>query len=311
MAGGIVGGTYYAFSESYHGYITDCSSSGNITVGAMHFWPMAGGIAGVICGGHGTLENSTRITRSFATGTITLENVRDAEFAGQWPYIGGIVGYAYFGAWVSQCYFDGTVIVARRNDYTGGIAGYSSYATDNKGVPGVIEDCWSDGEVRGYNNAGGIVGQNQANTILRRSYSRAAVSITKGDNNSAAQWGIGGIAGSHNSAWQTAPWGDAMTGNVALNRSITAPKTYRGDGEIHRIAGRRASETFVMSNNYALADLVPIADDDSYMEDKGANRTDGEDIHNPTQAFYESLGWDFANVWKMGTDGYPQLKWQQ
>jgi hypothetical protein len=310
IVGGIVGGTYYAFSESYHGYITDCSSSGNITVGAMHFWPMAGGIAGVICGGHGTLENSTRITRSFATGTITLENVRDAEYAGQWPYIGGIVGYVYFGAWVSQCYFDGTVIVAKRNDYTGGIAGYSSYATDNKGVPGVIEDCWSDGEVRGHNNAGGIVGQNQANTILRRSYSRAEVSITKGDNNSSAQWGIGGIAGSHNSAWTTAPWGDAMTGNVALNRSITAPKTYRGDGEIHRIAGRLAANA-VMSNNHALPDLVPVAGDNSYTKDSGADRPDGEDIDLPDQAFYVSLGWDFTNVWKMGADGYPQLMWQQ
>jgi hypothetical protein len=313
IAGGILGGTYYAFSSSYHGWITDCSSTGNITVGAMSFWPMAGGITGVICGGHGTLENSTRIVRSYATGTI--ENASTST--SNWPYIGGIVGYVYFGAWVSQSYFDGTVISEKANDYTGGIAGYSSYATANEGVPCVIEDCWSAGKVRGRNNAGGIVGQNQANTVLKRSYSRAAISIINGGNNSAAQWGTGGIAGSNHSAWQTAPWGNAMTGNVALNSSISAPKTYNALGEIHRIVGRLAT-TAAMGTNYALPSLVPVADDNSYSADKGIDKTDGEDIPTaslsggkPNQAFYEGIGWDFTNVWKMGTDGYPKLKWQE
>jgi len=313
IVGGILGGTYYAFSSSYHGWITDCSSTGNITVGAMSFWPMAGGITGVICGGHGTLENSTRIVRSYATGTI--ENASTST--SNWPYIGGIVGYVYFGAWVSQSYFDGTVISEKANDYTGGIAGYSSYATANEGVPCVIEDCWSAGKVRGRNNAGGIVGQNQANTVLKRSYSRAAISIINGGNNSAAQWGTGGIAGSNHSAWQTAPWGNAMTGNVALNSSISAPKTYNALGEIHRIVGRLAT-TAVMGTNYALPSLVPVADDNSYSADKGIDKADGEDIPTaslsggkPNQAFYEGIGWDFTNVWKMGADGYPKLKWQE
>jgi hypothetical protein len=321
MAGGILGGTFYGFSDWYNGYITGCSSSGDITVGAMGFWPMAGGIAGVICGGYGSLENSTRITRSFATGTIKLAspsgsgNESTQGISGQWPYLGGIVGYVYFGAWVSQCYFDGNVIVNRPYDYTGGIAGYLSFATGNTGVPCVLEDCWSSGTVTGYNNAGGIVGQHQANSIVRRSYSRSAVSLTNGGASAAAQWGIGGIAGAHFSSWLP----DALAQCVALNASIQTPKTANGEGSIHRIAGK-LSAVAVLKNNWALSGLLPVAGDGSYKADKGADKGDGrDDIHlaylsdgKPIQKFYaEILGWDFENVWKMGSDGYPKLRWQE
>jgi hypothetical protein len=320
MAGGIVGGTFYGFSDWYNGYIAECSSTGDITVGAMGFWPMAGGIAGVICGGHGSLENSTRITRSFATGTIKLAsppgsgNESAEGMTGQWPYVGGVVGYVYFGAWVSQCYFDGDVIVNRASDYTGGIAGYLSFATSNTGVPCVLEDCWSSGTVTGFNNAGGVVGQHQENSILRRSYSRSAVSVTNGDANSMAYWGIGGIAGAHVSTWP-----DALSDCVALNASIQTPRTANGEGSIHRIAGKFHAAA-VLKNNWALPGLLPEAGDGSYTEEKGANKSDGrDDIHplylsggKPTEEFYSGiLGWDFASVWKMGSDGYPKLRWQE
>jgi hypothetical protein len=310
MAGGIAGGSFYGYSAVFQGYIRDSSSTGNITVGARGFWPMAGGIAGVICGGNGTKENSTRIERCFAAGTITVADVLDTTNRNQWPYIGGIVGYVYYGGWVSQCYFNGSVIVNRTNDYTGGIAGYSSYATGGSAERvSVIEDCWSDGEVIGYNNAGGIVGQNQQNTLLKRSYSLMDVSVINGGTNSAAQWGIGGIAGSHSSAIS-----DAMEACVALNSGIYTPN---GD-EIHRITGRVQGAS-IMKNVYALPDLLPVTDDPdkTYTADKGTDRPDGADIPDeyfsggkPTQAFYESIGWNFINVWKMGGDGYPKLKWQ-
>jgi hypothetical protein len=321
MAGGILGGTFYGFSDWYNGYITGCSSTGDITVGAMGFWPMAGGIAGVICGGYGTLETSTRITRSFATGTVKLAspsgsgNESAQGMAGQWPYLGGIVGYVYFGAWVSQCYFEGNVIVNQPYDYTGGIAGYLSFATGNTGVPCVLEDCWSSGTVTGYNNAGGLVGQHQANSVIRRGYSRSAVSLTNGGANAAAQWGIGGIAGAHFSSWP-----EAISNCVALNVSITTPRTANKEGSIHRVAGK-LSAVAVSKNNWSLPGLLPVAGDASYTADKGADKSDGKDIINnplyllgvkPAEKFYvEILGWDFVNVWKMGSDGYPKLRWQE
>jgi hypothetical protein len=328
MVGGIAGGSFYGFSTQYHGYIQDSSSTGKITVGAKGFWPFAGGIAGTVCGGMGKRENTTRIERCYATGII--ENA-SAGSAAQWPYIGGITGYVYCGAWVSQCYFIGTVINEKQNDYTGGIAGYSSFATnykDEDNNPCLIEDCWSSGEIRGFNNGGGIVGQNQQNTLLKRSYSLMKISVINGGTSSAAQWGIGGIVGSHSSTRIA----DAMEACVALNPSIYAPKAGKfangnlppnGIGEIHRIAGRAqvADGVYpIMTNVYALPNLIPKVDDPTtpYVADKGTSRPDGADIpaqylngNKPTQVFYQNvLKWDFTNVWKMGSDGYPKLKWQ-
>jgi hypothetical protein len=45
--------------------------------------------------------------------------------------------------------------------------------------------------------------------------------------------------------------------------------------------------------------------------EKGPNAKDGEDCGvKPVQSVYEGLGWNFSGVWKMGTDGYPALRWQ-
>jgi hypothetical protein len=149
-----------------------------------------------------------------------------------------------------------------------------------------------------------------------------AVHITNGGTSSSAQWGTGGIVGSHSS---TNP-PDAMLACVALNSSITAEQTTvvaeRGS-EIHRIGGRMQEAAGVfpkMTKVYALADLVPEIEDanGNYIADKGTSRPDGADIPGeymsggkPTQAFYESIGWDFTNVWKMGDNAYPILQWQE
>jgi hypothetical protein len=51
----------------------------------------------------------------------------------------------------------------------------------------------------------------------------------------------------------------------------------------------------------------------TYTEDKGADKVDGADCdEKPLQSFYQTtLLWDFTNVWKMGSDGYPILRWQE
>jgi hypothetical protein len=294
MTGGILGGSHYSFSDNPHGYMEGCSSTGNISVGAKGSWPMAGGIAGVLAGGGAALENSTRIVRCFAAGTISLDGTSSG-----WPYLGGIVGYLYVGAKVSQCYFNGTVIVGSGNDYTGGIAGYSSYASNYnaaKNNPCFVEDCWSSGEVRGFKNAGGIVGQNQQNTLLKRSYSIAEIKVT-----GTASTGVGGIAGLNASTLKT----DAVSDCVALNKSIYAP----AGNNIHRVTGAIGGNR---ARNYAWSGM-PVTTGGTYTAAIGDTLADGADLlaQNPAQSFYVGLGWDFDNVWKMGSDGYPKLKWQE
>jgi len=294
FAGGVTGGSTYAMNATYHGYVIDSSSTGNVTGKCKGMWTFAGGIAATIVGGTVNDKNATtRIERCFATGTVSVEGTNSGN-----PYIGGIVGYNYFGALVSQSYFNGTVIAAKSGDYTGGIAGYNSQTA----APGNsrIEDCWSAGTIKGFNNAGGIVGQNQVNTFVRRCYSTMIVQTTNNSNS-----GVGGITGLHSSTNA-----DAVTSCVALNPSITAG----GGNNVQRVT---QNGTGVRSNNYALASLVPTTSG-TYTERKGLTESDGADIpsnylsgNKPTQTFYQSvLNWDFANVWKMGSNGYPKLKWQ-
>ena len=299
FVGGIAGGSSYLFNTAYNGYIKDSSFTGTVIGKARGSWTFAGGIAGTIVGdGNGTLENTTRIERCFAKGIVSV-----AGTSSGFPYIGGVVGYNYYGALVSQSYFDGNVIADRTNDYTGGIAGYNSQTSNHNSR---IEDCWSDGTVTGFNNAGGIVGVNQTQTYIRRSYSRAALSITDTTDKVVGSWsgGVGGIAG-----FNASMLSDAITACVALNPSLNAAQ----GNYIQRVVGRPTTTSTGdgRSNNHAWSGMT-VTTGGVYTPDKGVNATDGADCaQKPNQAFYENIGWDFVNVWKMGADGYPKLMWQK
>jgi hypothetical protein len=301
FVGGIAGGSNLAYSTDYNGCITNSSSAGSVSAKANGSWTWAGGIAGTIVGGSGSLENSTRIYRCYAKGIVSTDGTLSSN-----PHAGGIVAYNYYGAWVSQCWFDGAVINAKAGDFTGGIAGYSS-RYDGTVSNSRIEDCWSAGTIQGYNNAGGIVGENQIFTYVRNCYSKAAVSVT---NNAgiasspgiAGQGGIGGIAGNNESDMP-----DAISACVALNPSITAAN----GNAIHRIVGRNSTGARI-ANNHALSSITVTTTGGTYTVIKGADAEDGADITGAlTQAFFESLTWDFTNVWKWDTvNGYPILQWQ-
>ena len=286
FVGGIAGGSAYGFITAYQGYIKDSSFTGTVTGRATGDWTFVGGIAATICGGNvNNMAATTRIERCFATGTVSNQG----DLSG-FPYIGGVVAYNYYGALVSQSYFDGEVIAGKSGDYTGGIAGYNSQALSPNNSR--IEDCWSSGTVSGVGNAGGIVGQNQVNTYVRRCYSTAEVSANGGI--------VGGIAGLNASNMSDG----AITACVALNPSITI-STGRN---IHRIVGNTGSGN--LSNNYAWLGMV-VATGGAYTSAIGDTFADGANCdEKPTQNFYEGLGWDFTTIWKMGADDYPKLRWQ-
>jgi hypothetical protein len=311
FVGGIAGGSRYGMKTYYSGKIEDCSSTGNVTASGGGYWSWAGGIAGTICGdGHDNPDvaggetpatGPTRIVRCYATGVIT-----GAAPQNSWPYVGGIVGYNYYGSLVSQCWFDGSVKAEgdKIADYTGGIAGYNS--KQYYGHSSRIEDCWSAGSVEGYVNAGGIVGQNQVAAVTERCYSRALVSARaeKDATGSQAQRGVGGIAG-YNAVPDTRAEG-TVRNCVALNPSIISTG---GFDLLRRVVGNGGG---AHSNNLALQDMeTTIGGIPSTPDDKGADAKDGEDCAaKPNQAAYTALDWDFTSVWEMAGDGYPVLRWQ-
>jgi hypothetical protein len=297
FCGGIAGGSYYAFTAAYQGKIEDCSSTGNITAKSRGDWSWAGGIAGCVAGdGDGTPENTTRIMRCFAGGTISTK-----DSGAEYPYAGGITGCNYYGALIAQSYFTGEVISNTDGNYTGGIAGYNS---QGPGHTSRIEDCWSGGKVTGFHNAGGIVGQNQVNASVRRCHSIAEVSVTDTceTNKPTTNPGAGGIAGVNAG---TEP--DSISGCAALNPSIAAA----AGTKIHRVAGWSTDAPAALGNNHAWSGMAIDPGAGSYTADTGAGKVDGADCaQKPAQSFYGGLGWDFAGVWKTGGNGYPVLQWQ-
>ena len=320
FAGGIAGGSVYAMSTAYYGIIEDCSSSGDIHAEGGGYWSWAGGIAGTIVGYGDGDSRRTRIARSHASGRISVKGSN-----GSWPYVGGITGYNYYGALVEQCYFTGDVVVEieniegyKVNDYAGGIAGYNSRYPNNNST---IQDCWSSGTVTGFLNAGGIVGQNQVEAILRRCYSTAIIEINAGPGITAnmANQGAGGIAG-----FSVSSETDALANCVALNPSVSAPNGFTmpdGTSALSRVVGTNrpvyVAEDFentgngVRRNNYARSDISVTTSGVSKTITPNLSGLDGATCADkPSEIFYVGIGWDFVNVWKMGSDGYPQLWWQ-
>jgi hypothetical protein len=310
ISGGIAGGSWYSMSTAYHGYISDCSFSGDITATAQSFWAWTGGIAGCIVGdGNGTFENTTRILRCHASGTIGAMPSGGGGSAEQWVYSGGIVAYVYYGGLVEQCYFTGTVVtdgINKTYDYAGGIAGYLS---QNSGHNSTLRDCWSSGTVRGHLNAGGIVGQQQVNTYLYNCYSTAEITVcaAAGARSYLAGEGAGGIAGfCANTLNIIRPYG--LSSCVALNTSISAPNGY---DHLGRVVGdiKSYGPTGNPGNSYGRS-AMPIT------VNGGAPWTDnynGVDcVAKPGVELYrDTLGWNFTAVWEMGGDGYPHLQWEE
>jgi hypothetical protein len=307
FVGGITGGSPYAFNTDYKGYVQDCSYIGGTVIGrAKGSWTWAGGIAATIVGGNVSNDAaSTRIERCFVkNATISVEGA-----TGGFIYIGGIVAYNYYGALVSQCYFEGGTVIAGKAGPCGGVVGYNSQTSG--AAMSRVENCWSSGTVQGFTGAGGVVAESQVNTYTRKCYSIAKVEATNttGTGTGTNGGGVGGVVGQLAS---TAA--DACTGCVALNPSITAA----AGNMIGRVTGSTAG---TRSNNYALSTITPSVTPSTttYVLTPSLTVRDGADIPGdylsggkPTQAFYQTvLGWDVTYVWKMGSDGYPKLKWQK
>jgi hypothetical protein len=308
--GGIAGSSYAHAVSSYEGKIENCSYAGTIsanligpTSGGSTF---AGGIAGKIAG------VSTRITGCRAEGAVSGTSAYKAS-------AGGIVGEIAYGAITARSYFDGAVrsnIISayyeHRAAYAGGIAGSNFH--HHNGYRARIEDCWSGGEVFGLNAAGGIVGHDFKGSVIppieragelsvTRCYSTAEVTRTSTDTVELTGSGVGGITGRIQDADTLAT---AVSGCAALNSGISTERP----AQIHRVAGN--NDTGVLSNNIAWSGMEVTPGIGNYTPEIGADKKDGANIASakPLRADYEALGWDFNNVWKMGSDGYPELKWQ-
>ncbi len=99
-------------------------------------------------------------------GTVSNVGVIDSYFETDANncYVGGVVASNY--GTVSQCWFDGTIIIHGPDAYCGGVVGYNGYEklTENCYNLGTVT-CNYDGEGGGITTVGGVVGHNFAGTV--------------------------------------------------------------------------------------------------------------------------------------------------
>jgi hypothetical protein len=314
--GGIVGFLDDSSGALESGTIEQCSYAGIIAIGTesgANGTLYVGGIAGAVSGNGSDSANPTRITECRAGGTISGDVSPTYNCK---CYVGGIAGEIRSRGLIARSCFNGTAIANNTGEnlyshganlapaiMVGGIAG------SNADSGGRIEDCWSHGDILGFNIAGGIVGTNNgaaASAYIHRCYSTARVTRTGLTNVSPTVTyvnGAGGIAGINTSG------DDALKGCAALNPEISS-----GQGEnFHRVLGYMDSGSTdrSLSNNYAWSGMTMSPGSGTYAPDIGADKVDGANtVTQPNQAFYQGLGWDFAAVWEMDASGYPKLQWQ-
>jgi hypothetical protein len=310
--GGIAG-------EAYLSAIKECSNSAAITVSASR----VGGIAGFV-NGSSTIDGSPAksiVDACYVTGSITASSADSVQAC-----VGGIAGSVSFGE-VKRNYFDGAITVVRGNDWLsggvhssrtagiGGIAGSSTGST-------IIEDSHSSGlfsatstnSPLGRNDGmalGGIVGL-QSDSTIQRCYSIADLNIQRNTKVYA-----GGIAGFSGVTAVTADTVSITTMCVSLNTGINLEK-YGSDGifNLHRVVGEKAGNP-VLTRNIAW-DSMPLSIKETGQAaqpftEASADRVKtgvagGDCDQMPTQQDYTDLGWDFNTVWRMGSNGYPELR---
>jgi len=147
----IVGGLIGAQSDS-DGEIVNCYSTGTVS-GSRD----TGGLVG---------WNRGALTDCYSTSDVT----------GRWENVGGLVGEAYGGTVMSNCYATGTV--SGENE-VGGLVGYkASHCT--------IGNCYATCTVSGRNNVGGLLGRSNYGDVFA-SWARGSVEATGQD--------AGGLAG--------------------------------------------------------------------------------------------------------------------
>jgi hypothetical protein len=273
-SGGISGDALYS---DYTGCVY---AGGTVQVGGTGGMPYAGGIVGRSGGAGANVGND--LLRCSSSGTISV--------AGSNPYAGGLIGYMHGNSTIRQSYSTAAISGNGSGAYIGGIAGNCSQAS-------LIENSYYNGAIShtgSVTGTGGITGQNGSNgSIVRYSYAAGTIA------SSATDATVGGIVGQNYNAEGNDVKSCAALQSAITNSGGTATST-------HRIAGS-TGENAALTNNIANSSMTGCTAETPI----GASTLNGADCGaKPEQSIYTGLGWDFANVWKMGGDGYPLLKWQ-
>ncbi len=216
--------------------------------------------------------------------------------AGSANGMGGIFGADQNAGIVplDQCSFSGSIVTGFS---IGGIAGVGSTITNcivagTTATPVLLN---SNGSTPATGSVAGIAGTNKVSLnkcVVKNVSLRAAASL--------ATLPLGGIVSTYQN-------GGYSTNSVVINTTIEGATTAPNAVNVFRIAGTAGtapgnSANYVGPNVTAQyrTPTTPFVDD--------ATGLDGAFTSTLTQTFLQGLGYDFTNIWKLDTDGYPTLR---
>lgn len=271
-----------------------------------------GSIASTVIGG--------RISGCYNKGTIKGNN----------KCVGGIASHLKGNSVISNCFFEGTITSS--SESVGGIVGTveetsvieNSYSnaqiegTVNVGgivgsiIGSSIKQCHSYGNINGLDKRAGGIGGYVENSFLTQSYSYANVSVKNNDVGGITGWGgmsttveecySGGGISSISGSEVGGIVGYMEQGTV---QNCVAVNTFiKGTGaDVNRIAGgNSASFPSTFSNNYALS-AIPVnnvaVSNSSHTSKQGADKTVG---NLQILAFYCTAGNWKDNTWSFGVE---------
>ena len=193
-------------------------------------------------------------------------------------YAGGLVG-EITGGDIDQCYTDGSLTATGNESYAGGLVGKNS---------GTITNCYSSAAVASSYNAAGLVAYNFGVV------DKCMASGNLYSNNYAA-----GIIGYNDGA------AAVISNSVALNNIIDvtyeSQQTQQGGGYGQRIIGGiKNGAPAPEMNNYALSTMqVSVNDVPQIVYNDIMNGTTKTDAELKQEATYQTIEWDFDNVWNI------------
>ncbi|WP_293715342.1 GLUG motif-containing protein [uncultured Parabacteroides sp.] len=289
--------------------ITDCTTSGTISVELITDQPSSTDLSGNLCtagGIAGYSKAAIQNCKSSAKVSATTK-IPDTE-----AYAGGITGI-FEQAPISNCVVSGTVTTNGVVSYGGGIAGQCSNAIKNSfstaniistgnnntvgGIAGYnthyIQNCYSTGDITStgeINYAGGIAGYNKYEILNCYATGKVAANctqITKANEDPRGY--VGGITGI-NKGSRTNSKGSVVN-CLALNTGgITYNATTPG-----RIVGFQDQTVATVTDNFAHPEIPKV--DDAVVDN-------GADWDGSSYPFQSSDAWDFTDNTQL-----PKLKY--
>lgn len=191
---------------------------------------------------------------------------------------------AFNNGTIKQCSSTGAVTSTGANAYTGGLV-----ATNLK----TIEDCYSTANVTGTKWSAGLV-----------AYSYGKVNRCYASGNVVSVYYGAGLIGENSGA-------SAFTTNSVALGSIIEVSDQTGWGV--RVVGNFTEDAAEPNkdNLYGWKEMqISINGEPKKVYDTNLNGTAITTAQTMSRDTYESLSWDFNNVWSISANRYPKLKWQ-